>query len=159
MDQPKYLKFDEINIDELVVLLNKPVIRKHLIEHEVFDTVSAKLWIEEKIKVNEVTGCRVRGVYINTDLVGWCGIQLEKGNYELAIVIDEKVWGLGKTIFKDIMKWAKEMGHTEVFIHFLHTRPEYKFLSKVAKNVFITELYGNKFTTYQLSVNKGLTRR
>jgi len=153
MDQPEYRKFDEIKIEELVALLNKPKIRQHLIEHEVFDTVSAKLWIEEKIKVNEVNGCRVRAVYIKTVLVGWCGIQLEKDNYEIAIVIDDKVWGLGKIIFKDIMIWAKELGHNEIFIHFLHSRPEYKFLRKIAKNVFTTELYGNKFITYQLSVN------
>jgi len=154
MLKPEYLKFDEINIEELLVLLNKSKIRQHLVKHEVFDTESANLWIQDKIKINELKGCKLRGVYINGALVGWCGIQLEKDNYELAIVIDDTVWGLGIEIFRDLMTWAQELGHKEVFIHLLHTRPEYRFLRKIAKSVFTTELYGNKFTTYQLRVNQ-----
>ncbi len=68
------------------------------------------------------------------------------------MLLINKYWGLGKVIFKDIMYWAKELGHREIFIHFLHTRPDYKFLHKIAINVYKTELFGNKFTTYQLAI-------
>lgn len=70
----------------------------------------------------------------------------------MAIVLDDKFWGMGKTVFNDIMRWAKELGHDEVFIHLLHTRPEYRFLRKISKNVFETQLLGDKFTTYQIPV-------
>ena len=60
--------------------------------------------------------------------------------------------GLGKKVFYDIMRWAKDLGHDEVFIHFLHTRPEYRFLRKISKDVYESEFLGNKFTTYQLEV-------
>ena len=152
MNKPEYLAFDQIKIKELVTLLNKPKIRRHLMAHELFDIESAETWVEEKLKLNNVKGCKVRGIYLNATLVGWCGIQFENNNYEIAIVLDDKVWGLGKSVFKETMIWAKELGHNEVFINLLHTRPEYKFLKKISKNVFITELYGNKFTTYQLRV-------
>jgi len=55
-------------------------------------------------------------------------------------------------VFKDIMLWAKDLGHKEIFIHFLHTRPEYKFLKKIATKVYETNMLGDKFTTYQLAV-------
>jgi hypothetical protein len=97
-------------------------------------------------------GCRVRGIVSNNSIAGWCGIQFEDGKYEIAIVLDDKFWGIGKKVFNDTLSWAKELGHNEVFIHFLHTRPEYKFLRKISKNVFETEIFGNKFTTYQISV-------
>ncbi len=51
------------------------------------------------------------------------------------------------------MVWAKDFNHKTVFIHFLYTRPEYKFLRKIAKNVSQSELYGSQFTTYELEVD------
>jgi hypothetical protein len=70
----------------------------------------------------------------------------------LAIIIDNEFWGLGRTVFKDMMCWAKELGHSEVYIHFLHTRPEYKFLKKIAKSVYQDDFFGDKFTIYQLMI-------
>lgn len=108
--------------------------------------------VKSKIEVDATSGCRVRAIICEGVLAGWCGIQFEEGKYEIAIIIDDKFWGLGKKILKDMMRWAKELGHDEVFIHFLHTRPDYKFLKKRARNVYESELFGSKFTTYQLAV-------
>jgi len=148
----KYLTFNEINPNEFIPFLNSQKIRQHLIDHTLFDLDSIKAWIDSKIEVNCTHGCRVRAIVCNNHLAGWCGIQLEDGKYEFAIVIDGQYWGLGKTVFQDMMAWAKELGHDEVFIHFLHTRPDYKFLQKIAKNVYKTDMLGSQFTTYQLAV-------
>jgi hypothetical protein len=109
-------------------------------------------WMESKIEVNSNSGCKIRAIYSDGEIAGWCGIQFEDGKYEIAIIIADKFWGLGKRVFKDMMGWAKEMGHKEVYINFLHTRPDYKFLNKLAKSVVQTELFGCKFTCYQLTV-------
>lgn len=152
MNTIEYLKLNEINPDEFIPLLNKLKIRQHLIEHEMFDADTVKAWIEAKIKVDSTSGCRVRAIVLKNQLVGWCGIQLEDEKYEIAIVIDDKLWGLGKKIFCDIMVWAKDLGHEKIYIHFLHTRPEYRFLRKLSRNIYESELYGNKFTSYELVV-------
>jgi len=149
----KYIKLSNSNPNDFLSFLNKQKIREHLIEHEPFDLNSVTAWINSKGDVDAIEGCRVRAITCNDQLVGWCGIQLEDGKYEIAIVIDEQFWGLGKTVFQDMMGWAKEFGHNEVFIHFLHSRPAYKFLQKIATKVFETEMLGSKFTTYQLAVN------
>ena len=148
----EYIKLDEVNPKEFVLLLNKQKIRKHLIDHQLFDIETVKAWIETKIEVDSSKGCKVRAIVVNQQLAGWCGIQLEDGKYEMAIVIDNNYWGLGRKIFREIMVWAKEFGHKTVFIHFLYTRPEYKFLRKISKNVYESELFGNKFTTYEIAV-------
>jgi len=153
MNSIAYVKFNEINYVQFMSLLNKQKIRKHLMEHNTFDEKTTKEWIESKIKVNSSHGCRVRAILIENRLAGWCGIQLEDGKYEIAIVIDEDYWGLGNQIFKDIMGWAKDFGHKIIYIHFLHTRPEYQFLSKISRNVYKSEMFGNMFTTYELAVN------
>jgi len=152
MNQMEYVEFDKIEPTEFLPLLNKKTTREHLIEHTQFDIDTVKEWIQRKIEVNSSKACRVRAIVVDKQLAGWCGIQLEEGKYEIAIVIDDNHWGLGKSVFRDIMIWAKELGHTTIFIHFLHTRPEYKFLRKMSKNVYESELMGNKFTTYELEV-------
>jgi len=148
----KYPKFDTINPSDFLSLLNSKKIRKHLIEHELFTIDTLTTWMQNKMQVDATSGCKVRGIICDSELAGWCGIQFEEGKYELAIIIDDKFWGLGKRVFKDMMLWAKELEHSVVYIHFLHTRPKYKFLKKIAKNVYEADFFGNKFTTYQLKV-------
>jgi len=150
----KYVRLSEINRDDFICLLNKQKIRKHLIEHKLFNINNVESWIKDKIEVDSLHGCKVRAIIYNNHLAGWCGIQLENNKYEIAIVLDDKVWGIGKAVFQEIMSWAKAFGHDELFIHFHHTRPEYKFLRRISKNVYQSELLGSKFTTYQLEVEK-----
>lgn len=154
MNKIEYLNFDKIDPTTFLPILNKQTIRNHLIDHELFDVSTVTKWAREKIKVDSTEGCRVRGIKVNNKLVGWCGIQFEAGKYEVAIVIDDGVWGIGKSVFSELMAWAKDLGHTTIFIHFLHTRPEYKFLSELATKVYENELLGSKFMTYELEVLK-----
>jgi len=148
----QYVKFNEVNPSDFIPLLNNQKIREHLIDHELFDTDSVNAWINAKIKVDSISGCIVRAIMFKSQLVGWCGIQLEDEKYEIAIIIDDKFWGLGRKVFYDLMGWAKVLNHDKIFIHFLHTRPEYKFLRRISTKVHKSELLGNKFTTYQLTV-------
>lgn len=154
MNQIEYVNLNDVNPNEFIPLLNKQKIREHLIDHQLFDEGSVKEWLETKIMVDSSLGCKVRAIVKDKQLAGWCGIQLEDERYEIAVVIDEGHWGLGRQIFEEIMTWAKELGHKTVFIHFLYTRPEYKFLRKISKNVYESELLGSKFTTYELEVNR-----
>ncbi|MEH6649925.1 MAG: GNAT family N-acetyltransferase [Motiliproteus sp.] len=153
MNPVEYVKLNEIQPAEFLTLLNKQSTREHLIVHELFDLNKVELWIKEKVDVDSTQGCRVRAITVDKQLAGWCGIQLEEGKYEIAVVIDDQYWGLGKKIFREIMCWAKELGHATIFIHLFHTRPEYKFLSKLSKNVYESELLGSRFTTYELEVS------
>ncbi len=152
MSTVNYLRFNKINPGDFLPLLNNEKIRKHLIEHELFTIDTLTTWMNSKIEVDATSGCRVRAIVCGGELAGWCGIQLEEGKYEFAIIIDDKFWGLGKKVFQGMMCWAKELNHDDIFIHSLHTRPDYKFLKKIAKNVYESELFGSKFTTYQLTV-------
>ncbi len=147
-----YLKFNEINPADFLPLLNSQKIRRHLVEHELFTLETLTAWMNSKMDVDSASGCRVRAIVCDAELAGWCGIQLEEGKYEIAIIIDDQFWGLGKQVFQELMGWAKELGHDEVSIHFLHTRPEYKFLKKIARKTHETVLFGQKFTTYLLTV-------
>jgi RimJ/RimL family protein N-acetyltransferase len=153
MKNLEFVHFENINPETFLPILNKAKLREHLMEHELFDFRMAKSWIKSKILVNANDGCKVRAINFKGKLIGWCGIQFENSQYEIAIVIDDDYWGQGRHIFNKIMCWASALGHHKIYIHFLDTRPKYKFLQKLSKRVFETEMYGNKFNTYELLVN------
>ncbi|GAB2190545.1 hypothetical protein MAH1_21530 [Sessilibacter sp. MAH1] len=150
----RFVDLDVVNKKRLKDLLNKKNIRTHLMGHDEFTDSSLQEWIDGKQQVNAQPGCRVQAVLVEGQLAGWCGIQLENGNPEIAIVIDQKFWGLGRRIFEQLMIWAEEFKHEFVFIHFLETRPEYRFLKKISESVYETTLYNHKFMTYKIPVKR-----
>ncbi|WP_210398153.1 GNAT family N-acetyltransferase [Motiliproteus sediminis] len=152
MSQIKFLKFNEINHDDLMAIVNEDSLRTHLIEHPYFDEARLQSWIAEKIDIDAMDGCRVRAVYIDEELAGWCGIQPDSHGFELAIVLSKKFWGSGRAIFNTLICWAKELEHQEVLFHLLDSRREYRSLNQLATKVYKTELSGRCFTTYHLQV-------
>lgn len=153
MSEIKFLHFNQVKLRELMLIVNEDSLRTHLIEHPYFDENSLQTWMEDKIKTDAMQGCRVRVVSINGELAGWCGIQPDEQGFELAIVISQRFWGFGISLFKILMCWAKELGHKEVLFHLLDTRPEYKALHKMASKVDKTMLAGRCFTTYHVLVS------
>lgn len=151
MSTIEFKDFTHINSKDLTILLNENKIREHLVEHPYFDDISIDKWIKEKIEIDSLSGCRIRAVYINENLAGWCGIQPDEKGFELAIVISENFWGSGISIFKTLISWAKELGHKEVLFHLLESRTEYKALNKIATKVKKTKLLGRYFLTYYIS--------
>jgi hypothetical protein len=115
--------------------------------------IGVKRWIQGKLDEDSTEGFKIRAIMADKQLAGWCGIQFEEGQYEIAAILDDSYWGMGKSVFREIMIWAKELGHKSILIHLLHTRPEYKFLRKISKKVYPSVLMGSKFITYELEVN------
>ena len=101
---------------------------------------------------DSVPGCRTRVVYVNDDLVGWCGIQKDNSGYEIAIVISKSAWGVGASIFEKLIAWSKDFGHQEVVIHLLESRPPYKFLKQKSIKSCNTKMYGRNFITYHIAI-------
>jgi len=145
---------DLTNLDRraLLNILNREKNREHLVSHAVFDETALEEWITSKAEVNSLKGRKVKGVTADGSVAGWCGIQCENNAYELAIVLDENYWGMGISVFKKLMQWASELGHNHVVLHLLNTRPEYKFLKKMAEHVYESTIFGEKYTSYQLRV-------
>ena len=148
----QYIPFSQIDPDDFLAILNDDAVRRHLLSYAIFDTLSIRAWTRDKIQVDALPGCRVRAVRIDDLLAGWCGIQPDDSGVELALVLSQRCWGAGKSIFNTLMHWAKELGHQEIRFHLLETRPEYRFLKRKAREIRQTQLSGRHFTTYVLSV-------
>lgn len=154
MSEIEFVNFNQVTPEDFLPVLNDEILRRHLIAHGYFDSVSIKEWMNGKLQSESIYGCRIRAVYIDRVLAGWCGIQPDDNGFEIAIVISQQFWGHGISIFKTLMSWAKEFGHSEVMFHLLETRPEYVFLKRKATRVQESELFGRKFTTYRISVDE-----
>lgn len=154
MSAIEFSHFDQVNSVDFIALLNEDSLRTHLIDHPYFDDSSFQVWMEDKIQINALPGCRVRAVYIGDVLAGWCAIQPDNEGYEIAIVISKNFWGFGIPIFKTLLRWANELGHKEVLFHLLDSRPEYKALAKMSTKVNKTKLAGRCFTTYYISLDE-----
>ncbi|POP52340.1 GNAT family N-acetyltransferase [Zhongshania marina] len=152
MSEIEFLCFNQVNPEDFLGVVNEDSLRTHLIDHPYFDVASLQAWMEDKIKMDAVQGCRIRAVYIGGVLAGWCGIQPDDNGFELAIVISQKFWGFGIPIFKVLMCWANEMGHKEILFHLLESRPEYKALNRISTKVHKTEQLGRCFTSYHVPV-------
>ena len=152
MSKIEYKVFNSVDPEDFLSVVNEQILRKHLIDHAHFDSVNIREWMNGKTQTESNPGCRIRAVYIDGILAGWCGIQPDDNGFEIAIVISKQFWGFGISIFKTLMSWAKELGHKEIMFHLLETRPEYKFLKRKATKVKKTELFGRNFTTYFISV-------
>jgi len=154
MSELEFLDFNQVNPDDFLSVVNEEALRTHLIDHAYFDSISIREWMEDKAKTESLPGCRIRAIYIDGVLAGWCGIQPDDNGFELAIVISQKFWGFGISIFKTLMCWAKELGHKEIMFHLLDSRPNYQSLKRLATKVQKTELLGRRFMTYFFSVDK-----
>jgi len=154
MSNIEYVSFKQVDPEALMSVVNEDSLRTHLVDHPYFDATSIQAWIEEKVELDASPGCRVRVVYVDGVLAGWCGIQPDELGFEIAIVISKQFWGCGIPMFKTLISWAKELGHTEVHFHLLDSRREYKALAKIASQMRSTQLLGRSFTTYHFSVEQ-----
>lgn len=154
MDKIQFSHLDQVNSEDFMAVVNEDSLRTHLVDHPYFGPASLQVWMDDKIKLDAIQGCRVRAVYIGGVLAGWCGIQPDDKGFEIAIVISQRFWGFGIPVFKTLMNWAKELGHKEILFHLLDSRPEYKALNKMSTKVHKTELAGRCFTTYYFSVGE-----
>lgn len=152
MNNIEYVLFGAVEAHVLLPLLNEPKVRNHLVDHPEFTEESAAEWMDAKRLEGNKQGCKTRLVMCAQKLVGWCGIQSDACGAEIAIVLSEQYWGVGGPIFNDMLGWAKELGHSEVALHLLESRPEYRFLARRANRVTKTQMLGRTFTSYYLLV-------
>jgi hypothetical protein len=99
--------FSAVRAEDFLPLLNDETLRKHLIPHPLFDVAGVRDWMAYKLGIDARPGCRVRAIFLDGTLAGWCGIQPDDEGVELAIVLAKAGWGSGVAIFNEMMGWAR----------------------------------------------------
>ncbi|WP_461482243.1 GNAT family N-acetyltransferase [Porticoccus sp.] len=148
-----YHSLDTPPVEEWLELLNSDLVRKHLIQHPQFTTETLGIWLQSKIELDQEPGCRLRAIHSDGMLIGWCGIQVESGNYEVALVLSPKYWGHGRAALNQVIKWAQELGHKRLLAHLPPTRSQKKALERLfGQPIGASSIQGHIFNTYQMEI-------
>ena len=95
----RFISLNQADAKSFMALLNLPKVRTHLIEHPIFDHEAFNAWIEEKTRLNNEPGCKIRAVKIDGQLAGWAGIQRATPCHEAAIVLAPQFWAMVNQYF------------------------------------------------------------
>ncbi|HYG80505.1 MAG TPA: GNAT family N-acetyltransferase [Pyrinomonadaceae bacterium] len=102
-----FKRLSEVDRSAIIGLMNDPLARRHMplargdfgpAECDEFVTAKEILWEEH--------GYGPWAFVADGEFVGWGGLQPEGSEMDLALVLHPKHWGLGKTLYKEIVSLA-----------------------------------------------------
>ena len=103
----KFKRLTEIDLIDIISLNNNPdVLRQMPLGSANFDLSKAKEWVQQKDAQWQQYGYGPWAFLINQKFAGWGGLQYEKGDADLALVLHPDFWGSGKVIYHEIVKRA-----------------------------------------------------
>jgi GNAT superfamily N-acetyltransferase len=140
--------------DQLLALLNDPRVRRHLIPHPLFTPESLEAWLRAKTELESDPLCRVRAVYVDAALAGWCGIQREGDVYDLGMILAVRRWGLGRQVFHALLAWGRALGHRELYALLPAGRPQRRALTRwLGQPVLRRTIQGIPFEGYRIALD------
>jgi hypothetical protein len=127
----EFRRLEEINKEEIIDLMNLPLVRRHLpLAKEPFDEKAYEAFITEKNRLWLEHGYGPWAFVVDGKFIGWGGLQFEQGDADLALILHPSDWGLGRTICREIIKKAfNQMGFESITILLPPTRKRLKGLS------------------------------
>ena len=103
----EFKRLTEIDLIDIISLNNNPdVLRQMPLGSANFDLAKAQEWVQQKDAQWQQYGYGPWAFLINQKFAGWGGLQYEKGDADLALVLHPDFWGSGKVIYHEIVKRA-----------------------------------------------------
>ncbi|NJO91335.1 MAG: GNAT family N-acetyltransferase [Chloroflexia bacterium] len=120
----EFKRLTEVNKISIIELMNNPLVRRQMpLLTNQFNESICNQFINAKEKLWAEYGYGPWAFIVNGNFAGWGGLQPEKGEADLAIVLHPNYWGIGKVIYDKIMKKAfGEMGLRSVTVLFPPSR-------------------------------------
>lgn len=149
----EFKQLNEINPSEIIELMNHPLVRKHMpLAKAPFDKAAYRAFLLAKQKIWTDYGYGPWAFLLDGKFIGWGGIQPEQGDADLALVLHPHYWGLGKTIYQQIIEQAfGPFGFSSVTVLFPPTRNRVKGLLRLGfrpDGELVIE--GERFLRYRL---------
>lgn len=129
----EFIRLTEVNKHEIINLMNNPLVRRQmpLLSYD-FDENICDQFIEAKEKIWNEYGYGLWAFMVKNQFAGWGGLQPENSDVDLAIVLHPDYWGLGKSIYAQIIgKAFNEMNLSSITVLFPPSRTRIKGLLKL----------------------------
>lgn len=108
-DQIIFTRLTEIPPVAIINLMNDPIVQRHLpLAPEEFGNIECDRFIANKERMWEENGWGPWAFVLNDEFIGWGGLQLESHDVDVGLVLNQKYWGAGPTLFRRILTYAFE---------------------------------------------------
>tara|TARA_B100000609_G_scaffold105849_1_gene84041 strand:- start:148 stop:636 length:489 start_codon:yes stop_codon:yes gene_type:complete len=149
----EFKRLTEVKKSEIIELMNNQLVRRQMpLLRGDFSEKDCDKFIAAKEQLWENHGYGPWAFIIYDQFAGWGGIQPEKGEADLALVLHPNYWGIGKVLYKEIINRAfDEMGLDSVIVLFPPTRTRIKGLLRLGfKEDKVLEVGNERFIRYRL---------
>ena len=151
--QLEFKRLSEISCTEIIALNTHPLVRRQMpLSTENISEAECLEWVEGKEQQWERYGYGPWAFLIEGKFAGWGGLQYEDGDADLGLVLHPDYWGMGKSIYNEIIKRAfGEMGLESVTILLPPSRKRVKGVLRLGFELDgEVEFSGERFIRYRL---------
>ena len=146
-------RLSEVKKSMIIELMNNQLVRRQMpLLTEYFNESMCDAFIASKEQLWAENGYGPWAFIVNGQFAGWGGLQPEKGEADLALVLHPDYWGLGKFIYHQIIDKAfNEMQLKSVTVLFPPTRTRTKGLIRLGfKEDGELEIENRRFIRYRI---------
>lgn len=151
--QVRFQHLSEIDLHDILLLMNDPLVRRHmpLLEGD-FDSAACRDFVRDKESLWRKHGYGPWAFVIGDRFIGWGGLQPEAGEPDLGIVLLPSYWGLGEPICREILRRGfEEMGFEAITLLLPASRTRWRGVHRLG---FVAdgsvELQGEAFRRFRL---------
>ena len=141
--------------ESLFKALKDPEVVRHMVSSGISQTDCSAI-IEDSIRHWQDHGIGSWAVLKNNQVIGWAGFKIwQDEEFELLIVLGKNSWGLGKIVYSELIKLARERYHLKSLVVVLpETRKSFQFIVKRAgfQSVGSVEYQGEAFQKFVLQL-------
>ncbi|WP_430965361.1 GNAT family N-acetyltransferase [Spongiimicrobium sp. 2-473A-2-J] len=149
----EFKRLTEVTTSDIMELMNNPLVKRQMpLLKDGFDESACDRFVAAKEQLWTEHGYGPWAFIINDRFAGWGGLQPERGEADLALVLHPDFWGTGKVLYKEIIRRAfGELGLDSVTVLFPPTRTRIKgFLRLGFKEDTTLEIGNERFIRYRL---------
>jgi RimJ/RimL family protein N-acetyltransferase len=146
-------RLNEVSKSDIIELMRHPLVRRHMpLSSDSFGELDCDEFIANKERLWAEHGYGPWAFIVDGQFAGWGGLQPEEGDADLALVLHPRHWGIGKTLYDQIMERAfGDMGFQSVTILFPRTRTRIKGMLRLGfQPDGEVEIGGERFHRYRL---------
>ena len=150
----EFKRLTEVDASEIIELMNNPLVRRRMpLTTDNFDESDCDGFIAAKEQLWAAHSYGPWAFVVDGQFVGWGGLQPEKGDADLALVLHPNHWGKGKALYDEIIdRTFGEMGFESVTVLLPPSRKRVKGLLRLGfKADGELEIGEERFIRYRLN--------
>lgn len=149
-----FKRLREVDKSAIIELMNNPLVRRHMpLARGDFGARECDKFIAAKERLWEEHGYGPWAFVLDGEFVGWGGLQPEGDEVDLGLVLHPRHWGLGKSLYKELISLAfGKMGFKSLTVLLPPTRTRVSGILMLGfKPDGEVEVSGERFIRYRLN--------